>query len=171
MRNYLLNHPIFFEKVNFNKKTCLIVSDGRKHLEMLDENILELIDLLKNTLKNNEKLNKVISEINEEQYLQEIIEWNKPIIKEKKIRSGFVYIAKCNHTGLYKIGSTTREPNKRIQELKITNPSIEKHLSFSTKDIKDEIEFHKIFADKKISGEWFKLDNLDLEIIIKFYNK
>ena len=64
----------------------------------------------------------------------------------------------------YKIGYTKRNPNKRIREMKTGNASeLEVIESFQSKwGTQIESKLHRIFQDKKISGEWFRLTAYDI---------
>lgn len=114
-------------------------------------------------------LNKSISDELDEEYAQ----YKRGSSKrntEKIKKAGYVYIAKCTKTLTYKIGCTTRdEPSKRILELKSTNPFIEEIAIFFVNDILEEKEWHKRFEDKNISGEWFYLDQEDIDEMKDYY--
>lgn len=73
---------------------------------------------------------------------------------------------------LYKIGYTRREIEKRIKEFKTGNAS-----SFYIVDsfqsewgTKIESRLHRVFNHKKISGEWFDLDENDIKEFSKICN-
>jgi hypothetical protein len=64
----------------------------------------------------------------------------------------------------YKIGYTKRSPLQRIKEMKTGNASelelIDQYKSKWGTQI--ESKLHRLFQDKKISGEWFKLSAYDI---------
>jgi hypothetical protein len=64
----------------------------------------------------------------------------------------------------YKIGYTKRDPIQRIKEMKTGNASeLEVIQTFKSKwGTQIESKLHKIFQDKKISGEWFRLTAYDI---------
>jgi len=64
----------------------------------------------------------------------------------------------------YKIGYSKRNPNQRIREMKTGNASeLEVVESFKSKwGTQIEAKLHRIFQDKKISGEWFRLTAYDI---------
>jgi len=64
----------------------------------------------------------------------------------------------------YKIGYTKRSPNQRIREMKTGNASeLEVIESFQSKwGTQIEAKLHRIFQEKKISGEWFRLTAYDI---------
>lgn len=77
----------------------------------------------------------------------------------------YLICAEIDDKKLYKIGYTKRDPEQRIKEFKTGNASqfyiIETFQSgWGTKI---EAQIHKYFKSKKISGEWFDLDDEDLK--------
>jgi len=77
----------------------------------------------------------------------------------------------------YKIGYTKRDVNERIKEFKTGNCSnFEIIYTYTPNDFVVTIEksLHKHFKDKKIDGEWFKLDKDDIldfpRLCDHFYN-
>lgn len=80
---------------------------------------------------------------------------------------GYVYLLKNLHeAGIYKIGMTT-DPSTRIRKLEVVLPfPVECDCLIATSDrIALEAELHTKFADKRIDGEWFRLDAADVEYI------
>jgi hypothetical protein len=76
---------------------------------------------------------------------------------------GVVYFVK-NHEGLTKIGRTSNLKS-RLSSLKQDPRGKELTLihAIESKDIKVlEKTLHKVFADKRVSGEWFELSDKDL---------
>jgi biotin operon repressor len=70
---------------------------------------------------------------------------------------------------LYKIGYTRREVEKRIKEFKTGNAS-EFYIidSFQSKwGTKIESQLHKFYKPKKVSGEWFDLNQEELDNFLK----
>ena len=76
-----------------------------------------------------------------------------------------VYIALCTHCNAYKIG-TTNNLSSRTKSLRSTNPYI-LILYVTSGYYLMEAHFHRLFADKKINGEWFNLNNSDMQILIE----
>ena len=64
----------------------------------------------------------------------------------------------------YKIGYTKRNPNQRIREMNTGNASeLEVVESFQSKwGTQIEAKLHRVFQEKKISGEWFRLTAYDI---------
>lgn len=64
----------------------------------------------------------------------------------------------------YKIGYTKRNPVQRISEMKTGNASeLELIDHFKSKwGTQIEAKLHRLFQDKKISGEWFNLTAYDI---------
>jgi hypothetical protein len=79
-------------------------------------------------------------------------------------KSGIYILYSC---GYYKIGITTNI-DKRILELQTGNPFLIQLVFF--KIVNDasalESELHKKYKNKNVSGEWFYLDNNDIQYII-----
>lgn len=78
----------------------------------------------------------------------------------------YLICAESNNNSLYKIGFTKRNIEDRIKELKTGNSSNfyvvdyfeSKHAS------KVESQIHRFFSNKSINGEWFLLDESDINI-------
>ena len=86
----------------------------------------------------------------------------------KKIlrRRSSVYIMECG--GFYKIGYTYN-PDRRLQEIQISNPfKVEliysEEMNFARKI---EAQIHDEFLNKQKRGEWFELTKEDLEMVKK----
>lgn len=72
---------------------------------------------------------------------------------------GIVYLINNDGTDQYKIGMTSRNIEKRFQELKTGNPNLVLKETYSSENfIKIETLLHRQFEFKKIEGEWFQLD-------------
>lgn len=83
--------------------------------------------------------------------------------KEKPVKLTNVYIMKDNHTGHYKIGRSD-SPTKREATLLSQKSSIE--LIFHTKAVaRFERSLHNLFEEKRVRGEWFELDEFDIQLI------
>jgi len=83
--------------------------------------------------------------------------------------SVYLISSEINNRKLYKIGYTRRTPEKRISEFKTGNASdFEIVEVFQSKwGTKIEAMVHKIYKEKKIWGEWFQLDQSDINIFIE----
>lgn len=76
----------------------------------------------------------------------------------------FIYLIKSNINGddLYKIG-ITQNINKRLKQLRTANPDLTLLDSFETKHgNKIESTLHNLYKNKRIDGEWFLLEELDV---------
>lgn len=82
-------------------------------------------------------------------------------------RYGFIYVVGCAE-GFYKIGRC-RYIDERIKQLRIQLPfKIDViHMLFVTDPAAEERRIHGIFREKRVNGEWFKLDADDLDYIGK----
>lgn len=78
----------------------------------------------------------------------------------------YLICSEINGNKIYKIGYTKRPIEKRLKEFKTGNGA-EIYLvdSFTSKwGTKIERNLHKFYKGKKVSGEWFNLDEEDLNI-------
>lgn len=84
----------------------------------------------------------------------------------------YLICSEINGNRLYKIGYTKRDIEKRIKEFKTGNASSFYLIdSFQSKwGTKIEARLHKLFKHKKVSGEWFNLDNNDISDFKKICN-
>ncbi len=94
----------------------------------------------------------------------------------KKDKSGLVYIIKC--LDKYKIGKTNGYKGlvERFKDFKTGNPfPIEIYkIKYVDNAYIEEFSFHQTFKNKRISGEWFNLEEEDLnnlEGFIDFNNE
>jgi len=73
-----------------------------------------------------------------------------------------VYVVECN--GLYKIGMSG-SVSRRISSLQTATPYDVKLVDTFESDVAFEMEqhLHHVFAEKNVQGEWFSLDDADLE--------
>ena len=91
----------------------------------------------------------------------------KPIVKPTRRKNqGHVYFLKCNDTNLYKIGYSASVKN-RIQDIKRGSPTEIDVIGYVASDdcYTDEKVFHELFGEKRVKGEWFALDDDDINNI------
>jgi hypothetical protein len=81
--------------------------------------------------------------------------------KEKDI---YVYLFK---SGLYHKIGISENPKYRLQSIQTSNPNkIEQVYQIKRSDAKNvEYNLHKIFKNKRVSGEWFNLNDDDLKLL------
>ena len=77
-------------------------------------------------------------------------------------RRGWVYVLHCD--GFYKIGISTSSPDRRARNMQTGNPHLVSVLfQIKHEDIDDaEKRLHVAFNDRRVRGEWFKLDTTDI---------
>jgi hypothetical protein len=77
---------------------------------------------------------------------------------------GFVYVMRSGPH--YKIGAS-KNPGQRLTQLQTQPPfEIEGVMGFETDDMLDlEHAIHEHFADKRVNGEWFLLDDADVALL------
>lgn len=76
----------------------------------------------------------------------------------------FIYLMHDPHSGLHKIGRSVT-PEVRERTLVSQMPSIEIIFTSIECRIQKEKELHKLFAAKRVRGEWFKLHLEDIDTI------
>lgn len=76
-----------------------------------------------------------------------------------------IYLARQEGTNLYKIGITKNDAKKRLKQLQTGNAAIlELVETFQTKhDFTMETALHAEFQSKKREGEWFELEQADVD--------
>jgi len=77
---------------------------------------------------------------------------------------GIVYVAKCN--GAYKIG-LSKNPRRRLKEIEREKGSPVKlvYELHTSEMYQTESALHHLFWNRHLEGEWFNLDEADLEYI------
>lgn len=87
----------------------------------------------------------------------------------KKIEARHVYIMIDEANSFYKIGRA-RNPKTRERTLQSEKPTIEMLFNFHCTDAKStEKVLHDKFKEKRVRGEWFKLDENDVNWIKSNY--
>ena len=88
----------------------------------------------------------------------------EPQPKEARKSPGYVYLLHSEHG--YKIGKSKR-PNERQVEIGTKLPfEVERIGLIETDDMKKlELSLHQRYADKRLNGEWFNLDQEDVDYI------
>jgi hypothetical protein len=78
---------------------------------------------------------------------------------------GKVYLVGCPEEDRYKIGYTNRDIYKRLDEIQTGNPKkIEVvHLFETDHHVKVEGWMHRKYGSKRMEGEWFELNEEDVE--------
>lgn len=94
---------------------------------------------------------------------------SKNIIK-KYNTDGYVYIVQCIGFNYYKIGISKNDYHNRISSMQTGCPfELNMINAFHCVNYSEiEINLHKKYSKKRISGEWFELDENDLLDIYKF---
>jgi hypothetical protein len=129
----------------------------------------EIINACNKTLKMYEAKNETEESIEKENDIAEEDEYISIIKENRKFntKKTAIYLMYDEHTKYYKIARSLN-PNKRERTLQSEKPSIVLKYSFSGV-INDERDLHDKFKDKRIMGEWFNLDELDIDYIIKYF--
>lgn len=87
--------------------------------------------------------------------------------KSCKVDDIKTYIMIDHNTGYYKIGKS-KKPRFREKTLQSEKPTIEM-LFVINKNI--EKELHRRYSDKRVRGEWFRLEDKDVEYLRKKYSE
>lgn len=86
--------------------------------------------------------------------------------KSNKENNGYVYV--CRLDKHYKIG-ISKNPHSRLQEFTLLPYELETVLIEKVNGYdKREKELHEHFADKRVRGEWFELNEEDIEYIKEY---
>jgi len=88
----------------------------------------------------------------------------------KRNPEGYVYLLKT-YDGLYKIGRTV-DPDNRLRTFSVKLPfPVEYEYLIRCKDrFETERALHQQFSHKRVNGEWFRLDQNDIEQIERSSN-
>lgn len=146
------------------------IYDCRSYYRLLKVNeLLALkmaIDKTYNYYLENNYDNAYIEDMNTEShevYSRYANEYVKNYKKEQKNENGFIYLMKDKRNGYTKIGYS-KNPEFREKTLQSEVPDIEmifQHIG----NMKLEKELHKALDHKRIRGEWFNLDFVDIDNI------
>ena len=84
---------------------------------------------------------------------------------------GYIYVLSSNDTW-FKIGKATVWVVRVVKQLKVQLPfPVVVRYAFKSEDCtRDETALHRRFKSKRLNGEWFSLDEGDLEHIRQFCN-
>lgn len=80
-----------------------------------------------------------------------------------------IYVMIDKNTGLYKIGRS-KNPTIREKTLQSEKPTIELMLYWSG-FVNDEKILHDKYSDKRVRGEWFSLNYIDIEDIKSYFKQ
>lgn len=92
---------------------------------------------------------------------------SKKPASQPRNRKGFVYLLAAFHDKqLYKIGRATN-PNNRLRTFNVKLPfPVAYECVIETGDMyRLERELHRLFDDKRLDGEWFRLSQSDVQYI------
>ena len=145
-------------------KGCLVIQDNMGELLREDE-IKAIIKGLTNFINeyNQEDINYINQQAKQRKRQKlENVEYKEINESEK----GVVYLLKIKDTNQYKIG-VSKDFDRRYNEISPKMPfelkTINLIKSFNIYDL--EKELHEKFANKRIKGEWFELEEKDVEYI------
>lgn len=99
---------------------------------------------------------------------QRVLDKHKPVPQPPKdYGSQWIYVIGNKREGKYKIGMTRRTPDERLADFSPQLPfSVKLVCAIETNNAPPlESKLHMTFSDKRINGEWFELDEQDIEYI------
>lgn len=151
----------------------LIFFNGYDYEDPSIEELKKMKKLIESTIKNYNSISSSIKRTNDHLYEKYFPTTRREYAEQpRKIKKGIIYIVKCERTKLYKIGLTAGKIESRLRTLKTSNPRISlfKHYEGIIDVYNQEKKLHDLFSKKRIDGEWFELDELDLCNIDWFFN-
>ena len=145
-----LNHKVISNLIDENKLyPWLIIED------IEDKTIDEITEIIHLYRDQTQKL------------IHHIIDLNKPRSKNKE--KNYIYVMIDHNTGYHKIGRSVK-PKHRERTLQSEKPTIDMIVCIKS-DEKEEDFLHRKFIDKRIRGEWFDLNDKDIEYIKNHLSK
>jgi Meiotically up-regulated gene 113 len=160
--HHLFGPEIAFEEID-GENFAYITNFGKK-VKITEACFDLLIEMLQKGKKHIDYLNDQAA-IEKELYHYNL-RTGKPRIKDE---SGYVYLAWCRSSKLWKIGKTKRDPLIRISNIKTCNPSIMDYFYFEVSNMNVERILHEKYSDKRVKGEWFRLTHEDIHDISMEY--
>lgn len=80
-----------------------------------------------------------------------------------------VYLMQDGYSKLHKIGHS-KNPERREKTLLSQQPLTELHTYWTEQTEDVEKALHQLFADKRVRGEWFALNDNDVDLIFYFFS-
>lgn len=160
---YFKNHKLDKWKINFNTNNQSIIGDadnyywysGDNYNKVLKRLVTEYVELVKIHIDDYKPLKK-----------RETVLENQSKTQEEC----FVYLMIDTTNNFHKIGISNK-PEYREKTLQADKPTIELIVSkrFPNRKIAESIEksLHLTFKEKRIRGEWFELDNNEVDDVIE----
>ena len=87
------------------------------------------------------------------------------VVKPKLV--SIIYFVQGQSTGLIKIGLTTNL-SARFSDLQVGSPDVLRVIGIHRGTIKSELMLHKLFANHRVRGEWFRPDESILNFVKTF---
>lgn len=158
---YFMNNRFFYiDENNLIKATNVCWWLSQESIEIIIESCNHTLKYY----KNNKYTDYDITSLNHQIWDEEFSKNN--CRKTAKIKT-YVYIMIDHNTKYYKIGRSDT-PLRREKTLQSEKPTIELIYKFEC-EYGIEKELHNKFYNKKIRGEWFNLDDNDIDYIKKNY--
>lgn len=159
--------PMIVSRLVSDDKIMLVITDNNgmimNHKEIQDvlDSVAEFYSLA--DIADIERMN--VKSI-EEQERRPSPKPGKPTGSKPKTNPGFVYLMKCNE--FYKIG-ISKNPDKRLEHITPLMPyKTELIHTIATENMKElEAFLHEQLAHCRVNGEWFKLPDDELDVLMK----
>ena len=95
---------------------------------------------------------------------------SRPVEKtDSPVRNTNIYLILDTIRGVYKIGKSDN-PTSRFNQLKTANAGIQYLCSYLA-DERCEKVLHDFFREKNVSGEWFAMDDTDIETFHRLFGR
>lgn len=153
----LCNSAVGLIRIETKSGDCSDIKVEKMHAEMFQCMAIRFIQLLQ----------ECDFEFSKEQYLSETYRSNKEVALQFSTNDNcYVYLMLDEANGYHKIG-ISNHPEYREKTLQSEKPTITLLCAkeYPTRLIAEAIEsaLHKAFGSKRVRGEWFKLDDIDVE--------
>lgn len=153
--------------INYDKDNGAIFPTNRNYMYLSKKEIQFLIDGLSKTLSivTDEEITQANNELVKQFISESTRAKEESKIKTREKKKGYVYFIKDN-SGYIKIGCT-KNVNRRLKDFSVASINLKIVHQIETNDMElTEELFHNKFFKKRIKGEWFNLNENDIEYII-----
>jgi hypothetical protein len=93
-------------------------------------------------------------------------EYEPKEFQSRSARIGFVYLMRNSRNNLWKIGFSNK-PKVREKTLQAEEPEVELHAYFPASML-NEKHLHSMLKKKRVRGEWFKLNESDIQSAVGY---
>ena len=164
-------------KVNYTDDNDIVLYTRREYFRIIKSHkslnyLLEDLETLKKNVGTKDEINEQwrldFNERAKEQGLEQLDKNFQSIETTEPNDTCYLYLMKDYNTGYYKIG-ISNSPEYREKTLQSEKPTIEMicNKKYVSRRIAHSFEqaLHKTFSEKRVRGEWFDLDQIDVKEI------